>query len=385
MMGAGIAGQGILTKGLSMRTKRVSFLMVFAVSIVALAAVAIVGGAKSAVNAAPPALAATPGPSGYHLLKKIPLPGEKFENRPFWDYLEFDSSTRRLFISRSTKVVVVNVDTEKVVGEVPNTNGVHGIALAPDLGRGFASNGHAGTVTIFDLKTLQVIGEVKAGKEPDGIAYDPFSKRVFTVNADGGDVTVIDAAAGKLVGTVTLTGKDEFTVVDGTGHVYVNVEDKSELWQIDSKKLTVTGRWPLAPCQNPSGLAIDSQHHRIFAGCHNKMLAVVDADSGKVVATPAIGPGVDANRYDPATGFAFSSNGGDGTFTVIHEDSPNEYSVLENVPTLEGARTMALDTRSHEVYIVGANYAPLAAPTKDDPRPRPIPISGTLVVLVFGR
>jgi DNA-binding beta-propeller fold protein YncE len=365
-----------------MRTKHVSTFAIFAVSLFAFAAVTIVCVAKSTAHAAPPAAA---GASGYHLIKKIALPGETFENRPFWDYLEFDPSTRNLYISRSTKVLVLNVDSEKIVGQVPNTNGVHGIALAPDLGRGFASNGHAGTVTIFDLKTFQVLGEVKAGKEPDAIAYDPYSKRVFTVNADGGDVTVIDAAAGKLAGTVPLTGKDEFAVVDGAGHVYVNIEDKSEIWQIDSKKLIVTGRWPLAPCQNPSGLTIDIQHHRVMAGCHNKMLAVVDAETGKVVATPAIGPGVDANRYDPVTGFAFSSNGGDGTFTVIHEDSPNAYSVVENVPTMDGARTMALDVKNHEVFIVGANYAPLAEPTKENPRPRPIPISGTFVVLVYGR
>jgi DNA-binding beta-propeller fold protein YncE len=366
-----------------MSSRNASILAIFAISMMGIAWGAVAVRGKSIRNATPPV--PVPGPSGYRLLKKIALPGEKFENRPFWDYLEFDPSTRRLYITRSTKVIVLDVDTEKVVGEVPNTDGVHGVALAPDLGRGFASNGHAGTVTIFDLKTLQVLGVVKAGKEPDAIVYDLSSKRVFAVNADGGDVTVIDAAAGKLAGTVPLTGKDEFAAVDGAGHVYVNIEDKSELWQIDSKNLTVTSRWALAPCQNPSGLTIDSQHRRVMAGCHNNMLAVVDADTGKVVATPAIGPGVDANRYDPATGFALSSNGGDGTFTVIHEDSPNEYSVLENVPTMVGARTMALDTKTHEVFIVGANYAPLAAPTKEEPRPRPIPISGTFVVLVYGR
>ena len=206
-----------------------------------------------------------------------------------WDYLAFDSPTRRLFISRGTKVVALNVDTGTVSGEIPNTDGVHGIAFAPEFDRGFTSNGRAGTVTIFDLQSLQVIGSAKTGMNPDAIVYDPASKRVFTMNGQSNDATAIDAATGNVLGTIPVTGKPEFAVADGAGHVYVNIEDKSEELQIDTHNLKVTAQWPLAPCQEPSGLAMDITHRRLFAGCHNQMMAVVDADSGKVIATPAIG------------------------------------------------------------------------------------------------
>jgi DNA-binding beta-propeller fold protein YncE len=321
-----------------------------------------------------------PAPSGYHLLRTIKLGGEGF-----WDYLAFDSPTRRLFISRGNKVVVLDVDTEKVVGEIPNTSGVHGIALAPDLGRGFTSNGAAGTVTIFDLKTLQVIGQVKAGTNPDAILYDSVSKRVFAMNGRSGDSTAIDGATGNVAGTIPVGGKLEFGVADGSGHVYVNVEDKGEEVQIDSKNLAVTARWALAPCKEPSGLAIDRTHRRLFVGCDNEMMAVVDTDTGKVIATPAIGDGVDANQFDPETSFAFASNGESGTLTVVHEDSPDKFSVVENVPTQVGARTMALDPRTHEVYLVTATFGPRPTPTASNPRPFPTLAPDSFVVLVFGR
>ena len=349
-----------------------------AIAALALAVGAVAAGASpSAFSVASPA---DPGPSGYHLLKKIKLGGEGF-----WDYVTLDSPTRRLFISRGTKVVVLNVDSEKVVGEIPNTAGVHGIALAPDLGRGFTSNGAAGTVSIFDLKTLQVIGHAQAGKNPDAIVYDPASKRVFAMNGRSASSTTIDAATGNIVGTIVLGGKPEFAVADGEGHVYVNIEDKSELLQIDSRRLAITARWPLAPCEEPSGLAIDVKHRRLFAGCRNKMMAVVDADSGKVVATPPIGEGVDSDRFDPATQFAFASNGGSGTLTVVHEDSPDNYRVVENVTTQLGARTMELDLKSHEIYLVTAKFGPPPAPTAASPRPFPTLVPGSFVVLVFGR
>src|SRR6202161_3688414 len=258
------------------------------------------------------------GPSGYHLLKKIPLGGEGF-----WDYITFDPVTRRLYISRGTRVAVLEVDSGKVVGEIPNTDGVHGIALAPEFNRGFTSNGRAGTVTIFDLRTLKVIGSAQAGTNPDAIIYDPSSKRVFAMNGRSKDATAIDAATGKVEGTIPVDGKPEFAVADGAGHVYVNIEDKSEEQQIDSQNLKVTATWPLAPCDEPSGLAMDIANRRLFAGCSNKMMAVINADSGKVIATPAIGEGVDANGFDPGTGYAFASNRGSGTLTVVHEDSPD--------------------------------------------------------------
>ena len=249
-----------------------------------------------ATGAAVPAASRANGPSGYHLLKKIPLGGEGF-----WDYITFDPATRRLYISRGTRVVVLEVDSGKVVGEIPNTDGVHGIALAPEFNRGFTSNGRAGTVTIFDLKTLKVIGSAQAGTNPDAIIYDPASKRVFAMNGRSKNATAIDAATGNVVGTIPVDGKPEFAVADGAGHVYVNIEDKSEEQRIDSQNLKVTATWPLAPCKEPSGLAMDIAHRRLFAGCDNKMMAVIDADSGKVVATPEIGEGVDANAFDRRT------------------------------------------------------------------------------------
>jgi YVTN family beta-propeller protein len=341
---------------------------------------AAVGGARSATSTPATLASAAPGPSGYHLLKKIPLGGEGG-----WDYINFDSPTRRLFISRGTKVVVLDVDSGKVVGEIPNTEGVHGIALAPDLGRGFTSNGRANTVTIFDLKTLAVIGTAQAGTNPDAIVYDPASKRVFAMNGRSSNATAIDAATGTVVATIAVDGKPEFAVADGAGRVYVNIEDKSEMQAIDSQKLAVTATWKLAPCQEPSGLAIDVAHRRLFAGCDNKMMAVVDADSGKVLATPAIGEGVDANGFDPGTAFAFASNGQSATLTVVHEDSPDKFAVVEDVPTQRGARTMTLDPKTHEVYVVTADFGPRPAATPDNPRPRPPILPNSFVVLVFGR
>jgi DNA-binding beta-propeller fold protein YncE len=339
------------------------------------------GTTKSATRGA--AAAARPADaSGYHLLKKIPLGGDGG-----WDYIAFDSPTRRLFISRGTKVVVLSVDTGTVAGEIPNTDGVHGIAFAPELGRGFTSNGRAGTVTMFDSQTLQVIGTVKAGMNPDAIVYDAASKRVFTMNGHGNDVTAIDGATGNVLGTIPATGKPEFAVADGAGHVYVNIEDKSEELQIDTQSLKVTARWPLAPCEEPSGLAMDIAHRRLFAGCHNQLMAVVDADSGKVIATPAIGEGVDANAFDPGTGYAFASNGQSATLTVVHEDAPDKFSVVENVATQRGARTMALDPKTHEVYLVTADFVP-APPNSaavENPRPRMVMMPGSFVVLVFGK
>jgi YVTN family beta-propeller protein len=359
-----------------MKVQRFPYLGILAISIAALLLIA--SGGSNSLN--PKSATAAPGSSGYHLLKKITLGGEGG-----WDYITFDSPTRRLFISRQTKVIVLDVDSEKVVGEIPNTEGVHGIALAPEFNRGFTSNGRAGTVTIFDMKTLAVIDTVKAGTNPDAIVYDAASKRVFAMNGRSSNSTAIDAATGKVVGTIALSGKPEFAVSDGAGHVYVNIEDKSEIWQIDSQKLTATTHWSLAPCKEPSGLAMDLEHRRLFSGCDNKMVAVVDADSGKVIATPEIGDGVDANGFDPGTGFVFSSNGESGTLTVIHEDTPDKYTVVENVPTQKSARTMTLDTKTHEVFTVAAQFGPRPAATPETPRPRPPILPNSFVVLIYGR
>jgi DNA-binding beta-propeller fold protein YncE len=315
----------------------------------------------------------------YHFLKKVVLGGEGG-----WDYLICDSEARRVYISRGTHVMVLDADTYAVVGDIPGTDGVHGIAFAPEFGRGFASDGRANAVTIFDLKTLKVVGTAPTGTGPDAIVYDPASKRVFTLNGRSGDATAIDASTGKPAGTIALGGKPEFAAADGQGHVYNNLEDKSELVQIDSRSLTVSARWTLAPCESPSGLAIDREHRRLFAGCHNQMMAVVDADTGKVLATPHIGQGVDANAFDPGTQLAFSSNG-DGTLTVVHEDSPKKFTPVADVPTQPGARTMALDLKTHRVFLVTAEFEPAPAPTAEQPHPRPRAVPGTFTLLVFGQ
>ena len=333
--------------------------------------------ATSAVFIAPPPLEAAD--SDYHLIKKVVLGGEGF-----WDYLTCDSAARRVYISRGAHVMVIDADTYAVVGDIPGTDGVHGIALAPEFGRGFTSNGRPNTVTIFDLKTLKVLGTAPTGNGPDAIVYDPVSKRVFTFNGHGGDATAIDAASGKVAGTIPLGGKPEFAVADGRGHIYNNLEDKSELLQIDSKKLEVTARWPLAPGEEPSGLAMDTQHRRLFAGCHNRMMVVMDADSGKVLQTPSIGKGVDANRFDPGTQLAFSSNG-EGTLTIFHEDSPEKFTPIESVPTERGARTMALDLKTHNIFLVTAEFGPAPSPSPEHPHPRPTVVPGTFTLLVYGQ
>ncbi len=324
--------------------------------------------------------APSPGGTGYHLIKKIRVGGEGG-----WDNLTLDSEARRLYISRGTHVMVLDADTVATVGDISNTEGVHGIALVPELGRGFTSNGRSGTVTIFDLKTLKEIGRVKTtGENPDAIIYDPASRRVFTFNGRGANSTAIDAATGTVVGTVDLGGSAEFAAADGKGKIYVNLEDKSMVVAFDSQQLKVESRRPLAPCEEPSGMGIDPEHRRLFIGCHNQMMAVMDADTGRVLATPPIGRGVDANAYDPETGFAFSSNG-DGTLTVVHEDSPNQFSVVENVTTQRGARTMALDLKTHNVFLVTAEFGPPPGPTPEQPHPRRSMVPGSFTVLVVGK
>ncbi|MGB6404203.1 MAG: YncE family protein [Candidatus Sulfotelmatobacter sp.] len=301
-----------------------------------------------------------------------------------WDYLIADAAARRLYISRATHVLVLDLDSGKTLGDIADTPGVHGIALAPELGRGFVSNGREGTVSIFDLKTLATISKVKAGENPDAILYDPATRRVFTFNGRSQDSTAIDAAKGTVLGTIKLDGKPEFAASDGKGEIFVNIEDKSELTAIDPSKLTVKSTWPLAPCESPSGLSMDRKNRRLFAGCDNKMRAVVNADTGKVLATPAIGDGVDATRFDEETGLAFASCG-EGVLTVVREESPEKFNVAENVPTQAGARTMALDSKTHNVYLVTAKFGPPPAATTDNPHPRRSVLPDSFVVLVVGK
>jgi YVTN family beta-propeller protein len=295
-----------------------------------------------------------------------------------WDYLYFDKDGQRLFITRGSHVMVVDANTLKVSGDIPDLSGIHGVALAPELGRGFVSNGGDNSVTVFDLKTLKKLDSVKVGERPDAILYDPFTKHVFTFNARSKDSTVVDAASDKAVGTVPLGGKPEFAVSDGKGKVYVNIEDKSEIAAIDATKLSVLKRWSLSPCQEPSALALDVVHHRLFAGCDNKMMAVVDSDTGKVLTTMPIGAGVDAGRFNPNTQEVFMSCGGDGVLTIIHEDSPDKYTVTQNLATAKGARTMAMDYASHTAYLVTAQRE--ATPPAPGQRPAMVPGSFELIV-----
>jgi DNA-binding beta-propeller fold protein YncE len=301
-----------------------------------------------------------------------------------WDYLTADASARRLYISRATHVIVLDLDSGKTVGDIADTPGVHGIALAPELGRGFTSNGREGTVSIFDLKTLATSSKVKVGDNPDAILYDSATKRVFTFNGKSQDSTAIDATNGSVLGTIKLDGKPEFSASDGKGEIFVNIEDKSELTAIDANKLEVKTKWPLAPCQEPSGLSIDRKNRRLFVGCANKMMAVVDGDTGKVLATPAIGEGVDATSFDEETGLALASCG-EGVLTVIREESRDKFSVAESVPTQQGARTMALDSKTHNVYVVTAKFGPPPAATADNPHPRRTILPDSFVVLVLGK
>lgn len=313
------------------------------------------------------AVAVPPGPSGYHVVKVIPIGG-----KGKWDYCVVDTAARRLYVSHGTHVIVLDTDSEKIVGDIPDTLGVHGIALAADLGRGFVSNGRANTVTIFDLKTLKPIGPVKSGGiNPDAIYYDAGSKRVFAFNGRSANAVAINATDGKVAGMIPVGGKPEFAVGDEKSHVFVNIEDKSQLLEIDAHKLSVLHRWPLAGCKEPSGLAIDQKSRRLFSVCGNKKMMVVNADTGKVVATPTIGQDPDAAGFDPGTQLVFSSNGESGDLTVIHEDSPDQYTVVENVPTRKYARTMAIDEKTHNIFLPIAEFEPVAPKGDEEPPMKP--------------
>ena len=283
--------------------------------------------------------------SEFAITKKVLIPGHGS-----WDYLAVDEAGRRLYVSHGTQVEVLDVDSGAIVGKVENTLGVHGIAIAPELGRGFVSNGQSSTVTIFDLKTLKAVAEVPVGKKPDAIIYDPATSSVFAFNGDSNTATAIEAATGKVVGTVDLGGGPEFAVADGTGYVYNNLEDASLVLKINARSLKVEQRWPTAPCSSPSSMAMDRANRRLFIGCRSKVMAVVNADTGKVITTLPIGDHVDSTAFDPESRLIFNSNG-EGTITVIREDSPDKYSVVETVKTLPKAKTMALDPKTHRLFL----------------------------------
>ena len=327
------------------------------------------------LTAAPAFPASSPG---YHVIKTWKLGGEGG-----WDYLTIDPDARRLYISRATKVVVIDADSGKSVGEIPDTPGVHGIALAPELGKGFVSNGRENTVSVFDLKTLKTTKKINVGQGPDAILYDPATKRVFTFNGHGGDATAIDAEKETVVGTIPLGSKPEFAQTDDKGTIFVNMEDKNSLYVLDPAKLTVKEKWSLPGCEGPTGLAIDRAHRRLFSGC-DKIMAITNSDTGQQVGNPPVGDGVDATAYDSETGLAFAS-AGEGKLTVVQSNGPDKYSVAEDVPTQPGARTMALDPKTHNLYLVTAQFGPRPAPTPQNPHGRPPILPDTFVVIVVGK
>jgi YVTN family beta-propeller protein len=284
----------------------------------------------------------------YQVTKRIPVPGEGS-----WDYLTIDEGARRLYVSHGTQVEVLDIDTGSVVGKIANTPGVHGIAIAPELGRGFVSNGQSSTVTVFDLKTLQEIAQVPAGKKPDAIIYDPATSRVLAFNRGSNSATVIQAATGKVAGTIDLGGGPEFAAADGSGYVFNNLEDESLVLKIDARKMTVEQRWKTVPCQSPSSMAMDRVNRRLFIGCRSKVMAVINADTGQLITTLPIGDHVDATAFDPETKVIFNSNG-EGTVTVIQQESADKYSVIETVKTVPRAKTMALDPKTHQLFLSAA-------------------------------
>jgi DNA-binding beta-propeller fold protein YncE len=293
-------------------------------------------------------LAASSASDNYSVVKKIPISGQGS-----FDYLTVDEAARHLYVSHGTQVEVLDIDSLSVIGNVPKTPGVHGIAISSDTGRGFVSNGQASTVTIFDLKTLKPIAEVPTGRKPDAIIYDPATSRIFAFNGAADSATVIEAATGKVAGTVNLGGGPEFAAADGNGYVYDNLEEQSQIVKINSRTLQVEQRWPTAPCSSPSSMAIDRANHRLFIGCRSKVMAVINADTGKVVTTLPIGDHVDATAFDPETKLVFNSNG-EGTVSVIHEDTPDSYSSVDTVKTLPRAKTMALDPKTHRLFLSAA-------------------------------
>jgi YVTN family beta-propeller protein len=313
----------------------------------------LLGLAATATLAAPPSV--------YHIIKKVNIPGTGG-----WDYVSVDEAGRRVYIAHATQVEVLDADTSELVGTIPNTPGVHGVAIAAEFGRGFISAGKSDSVIIFDLKTLKPLGEVKVGKKPDAIIYDPATKHVYAMNGDSDSTTVINAADGKVVGTIDLGGGPEFAVADGKGSVYINLEEKADTVHIDSNALKVLHHWPLAPGGTATALAFDPQTRRLFAGCRGgQLMVVLDADSGKIITTAPIGERVDAAAYDPATKLVFMSTGG-GTIAVFHQDSADKYTLLENLPTNSGSKTMGLDPKTHHLFV-------------------PANLGGQFTILVFGQ
>jgi len=315
----------------------------------------------------------------YHFIKEIPVGGEGG-----WDGLTADSAAQRLYVSQATRVVVIDLAKDQVVGEITNTPGVHDIAVAPKLNRGFSSNGRENKVSIFDLKTLQTTSKVDTGPNPDAILFEPGQNEVYAFNGRGQSATVIAADSGKVVTTISLGGKPEFAGADpGSGRVFDNLEDKSEVAAIDTRTHSVTNRWPIAPGEAASGIGLDPKNHRLFLGCDNKLMVMMDSTDGKVLATVPIGEGVDGAAFDPGTQLAFASCG-DGTTTIAKEEGPDKLTVVQTLQTERGARTMALDPTTHKIYLATAKFGPQPEPANGERRRRPPIIPGTFKILVYG-
>lgn len=315
----------------------------------------------------------------YHVLHRYVLGGDQG-----WDYLAVDGAARRVYVSHGDAVVVLDADNGKPVGHIGNLQGVHGIALAPSLHRGWISNGRSGEVTVFDTATLKVTATLKAtGENPDAILYDPASERVFTFNGRSSNATAFDAHSGKVLATIALPGKPEFAVSDGAGHAWVNIEDKNQLVEFDPKAATVRATWSLAPCDSPSGLALDATHRRLFSVCDNQVMTVLDADSGHRVATVPIGKGPDAAAFDATRGLVYSSNGESGTLTVVHEDDPDHYRVIATAPTQSTARTSALDPKTGHLFLSAAQFG--AHTEQGGAHHHPPVMPGSFTVLEVGR
>ncbi len=281
----------------------------------------------------------------YELLKKVPVPGTGG-----WDYVTVDSNARRVYLSHSTQVDVLDADSFALIGTIPNTPGVHGVAIAPEAGRGYISAGKADKAIAFDLETLKPIAEIKVGKKPDAIVYEPLTKRIYVMNGDSENITVLNAADGTEAGTIALGGGPEFAASDGKGNLYVNLEAQNETLHIDVNTLTVKDRWPLAPCATPTSLAMDRENRRLFVGCRSKHFAVLNADTGKLVFTAPIGDRVDAGAFDSKTRLVYLSTG-DGKVFVFHQDSPDKYSVAQEITTKPGAKTMGYDPKTGNLIV----------------------------------
>ncbi|MFN8581800.1 MAG: hypothetical protein U0163_12590 [Gemmatimonadaceae bacterium] len=317
----------------------------------------------------------------FHVAKRVSLPGDEG-----WDYLTADAAAHRLYVTHASRVLVVDTQSDSLVGEIPKTPGVHGVALAPDLNRGFVSNGRDTSVTVFELGSLATVATVKVtGRNPDAIAYDAATKRVFTFNGGGANATAIDATTNQVVGTIPLGGKPEFPQTDGMGKLFVNIEDTGEIAVVDTKAMSVVSRWKLTGCEEPTGLQLDRARHRLFSVCGgSKVMVVLNSETGAIVATLPIGAGCDGVAYDAERQLAVSSNG-EGTMTVVHHDGSDHYSVVQTVTTQRSARTITIDPSTHRFYTVAAQYGTAPAATADNPRPRPPMVPGSFTLLIVER